>query len=683
MATKVVHLQVRGGIQRDGTSFRSPYYTEGEWCRFQTGRPRKIGGYRAIFLNAAGISRGMLMTTTGGLNYIISGYDAGLQQWRTNADAGVGTGPFTVNFIGPIAQTTITDAGTSYTAGTYTSVPVTGGSGTGAQATVSVDSSGNVTGFVVTKPGVGYATGDVLSVTNVSIGGTGSGLVVTVTQTAYFTPDANTLWQMDTAYDPYGSGNYQIIAHPGQNLADISSLVNTRPLVGTFTGTDATAVGVFTETATLTSGTNKITFATTVAAVGAGVAVSGTGIPAGTTVLSVANVSGVYTATLSANTTASGAQSLTFDANISVSGGAVMLYPYLFVYGNYGLIQNSSAGNFNDWVSSDSNANNVASTKIVKGIPLRGGSSSPAGLFFSLDSVIRVTYTPTTVGGLTYYWTYDIIASQSSILSSSCVIEYDGIIYWCGVDRFLMYNGVVQEVPNSMNLNWFFDNLNYEQRQKVWASKVPRWGEIWFFYPRGNATECTDAIIYNVREQIWYDAGSAPGAARSAGTFSEVFRFPVWGGTEVNTDGKYSLWQHEIGKDMIYGPTVNAIQSYFETPGIGNLMGLIGSTQQLQEPWMQIMPPDSNNWTTIDQMEPDFQQVGDMTVQVRGRGYANDVSVDSPLYSFGPTTLKVNMREQRRELRLRFDSNTQGGDYYMGRILLTLNVGDVRSTGNP
>ena len=112
-------------------------------------------------------------------------------------------------------------------------------------------------------------------------------------------------------------------------------------------------------------------------------------------------------------------------------------------------------------------------------------------------------------------------------------------------------------------------------------------------------------------------------------------------------------------------------------------MGMIGSTQQLQEPWMQIMPPDGNTWTTIDQMEPDFQQAGDMTVQVRGRGYANDVGVDGPLYSFGPATLKVNMREQRRELRLRFDSNAQGGDYYMGRILLTLNMGDVRSTGNP
>ena len=139
-------------------------------------------------------------------------------------------------------------------------------------------------------------------------------------------------------------------------------------------------------------------------------------------------------------------------------------------------------------------------------------STSPAGLFWALDSLIRVTYAPQTVGASTFYWRYDIISSQTSVMSSSCFIEYDGIYYWCGIDRFLAYNGVVQEIPNNTNINFFFDNINYAQRQKVWATKVPRWGEIWWFYPAGDATECTNAIIYNVRDKIWYDAGEALGA---------------------------------------------------------------------------------------------------------------------------------------------------------------------------
>jgi hypothetical protein len=135
------------------------------------------------------------------------------------------------------------------------------------------------------------------------------------------------------------------------------------------------------------------------------------------------------------------------------------------------------------------------------------------------------------------FWRYDLISSQSSILSSQSVIEYDGIYYWCGVDRFLLYNGVVKEIPNVMNQNYFFDNLNYDAREKVWVSKVPRFGEIWWFYPRGNATECTDAIIYNVRENTWYDAGEALGAQRSAGFFSQVFPFPISADWNTNSSG--------------------------------------------------------------------------------------------------------------------------------------------------
>lgn len=350
-----------------------------------------------------------------------------------------------------------------------------------------------------------------------------------------------------------------------------------------------------------------------------------------------------------------------------------MLHPYLFVYGNYGLIKNSSAGNFNDWVSADANETSVSTGKVVKGLPLRGGTTSPAGLFWTLDSVVRVTYSPSTVGGIDYFWKYDLISSQSSIMSSSCVIEYDGIFYWAGTDRFLMYNGVVQEVPNTQNMNWFFDNLNYVQRQKVWVTKVPRWGEIWFFYPRGDATECNDAVIYNVREKIWYDAGQAPGAYRSAGTFSEVFRQPIWAGNEENNVGTYTLWQQETGVNQIYLNFVNAINSYFETPPLGTYAGLVGATAQ----------PGDNLWTRCERVEPDFVQTEQMYLVVTGKGYADDVDQPSDPYYFETDTLKVDMREQRREMRLRFGSNTYNGNYFMGKVLLSLDTGDTRGTGNP
>ena len=745
MTAKVIQLQVKPGIQRDGTQFAAPTYVDGEWVRFQNALPRKIGGYKGIFLNASGISRGMTMTSENGINYVISGYSLGIEQWYTDNDDGLGFGPVSYVMTGGVVAVTVANAGSAYTNGTYTAVPLTGGTGSSAQATI-VIADNSISNVTITAAGTGYTVGDILSASSASIGGTGTGFSLLLTGNTIFTGGNKTLWQFDIGYDSSGGATSNLIAHPGQNLAAIDSIINTKPLIGQFPGTALAPVGIFTASAYLNGSTIIINSANYL--VGNGQTISGTGITTGTTITNtdvVANVTitgymvgttltvtaandgslavgqtiiggagvgvlpnttitalgtgiggiGTYTinnsqtvgssgtpvafsgsATTTLTTSAAmttGTVTVTFDNNISVSGGVVMLHPYLFVYGNNGLIQNSAAGDFSNWVSADANANNVATGKIVKGLPLRGGTTSPAGLFWSLDSIIRVTYTPSTVNGINFYWKYDLLTSQNSIMSSQCVIEYDGIFYWCAVDRFLTYNGVVQEIPNTINQNYFFDNLNYSQRQKVWCTKVPRWGEIWWFYPKGDATECTDAIIYNVREKTWYDAGQSPGAQRSSGTFSEVFRKPIWGGNVENSEGKYTLWQHESGVDEVYLTNVNAIKSTFETNNLGWVTGGPGNPQLSGD----------NRWLRIERVEPDFVQNGEMKLYVTGKGYADDVDEISEPYLFDNTTLKIDMREQRRELRLRFESNTFNGNYFMGKILLSADMGDERSTGNP
>jgi hypothetical protein len=72
-----------------------------------------------------------------------------------------------------------------------------------------------------------------------------------------------------------------------------------------------------------------------------------------------------------------------------------------------------------------------------------------------------------------------------------------------------------------------------------------------------------------------------------------------------------------------------------------------------------------------------------MEIYVTGKGYADDTDVTTGPYEFDPTTLKVDMREQRREMRVRFSSNVFNGNYETGNILLSVDLGDVRSTGNP
>lgn len=612
MTAKVISLQIKPGIQRDGTQFDAPCFTDGRWVRFQRGRPRKMAGYRGMFLNASEISRGMIMNSQNGLNYVYSGSQSYLQMWQTDNNNGIGTGPINIGFSGNILTLNTLVAGTGYVNGTYTAVSLIGGSGISATATIVVAGT-VVTTVTLVSGGFNYVVGNVLTASTASLGGSGSGFSINVaTIVNSFTANANNLWQFDIGFDSGNGGVSSLVAHPGLNLTNIDNTTNTSVFSGTFPGSGLVAL-------TDTQGSSP------------------TGDP------------------------------------ITVSGGCVLLHPYLFVYGNDGLIKNCSAGNFFDWNSADANETNVSTGKIVKGLPVRGGTTSPSGLFWSLDSLVRVSYNPTTVSASTLFWRYDIISQQTSIMSSSCVIEYDGIYFWCGVDRFLMYNGVVQEIPNQTNMNYFFDNLNYVQRQKVWVSKVPRWGEIWWFYPQGDSTECNDAIVYNVREQIWYDSGTAIGARRSAGAFSEVFRRPVWADNQENTVGTYTLWQHETGVNEIYLNNENAIESYFETNNIGWVTGGPGAND----------PVGPNQWIRLERVEPDFNQEQDMSLYITGKSYANDTAEISDPYVFSPDTLKIDMREQRREMRLKFESNIVNGNYETGQILLSADFGDERGTGNP
>ena len=84
---------------------------------------------------------------------------------------------YTLN--GYIATLTGLVGGTSYTTGTYTNVPLTGGAGNGALATITV-AAGAVTNVQITNPGKIYMVNDVLSALAANIGGTGSGFSITV-----------------------------------------------------------------------------------------------------------------------------------------------------------------------------------------------------------------------------------------------------------------------------------------------------------------------------------------------------------------------------------------------------------------------------------------------------------------------------------------------------------------------
>ena len=474
-------LAIKPGIKRDGTIFEAEEFTDGVWCRFQRERARKMGGYRALFHSLSGVYRGLISVPYNGVNYVFAGNAFELDVFTTGTSFGSGIGPFPVEVYPGTAFANIV-SGT--VASPLFEIPGDATTTFAPGSTVIFDQETPVNYTILSST---FATPNTTITLTTTFPGTPT--KVWLNDTAVFTPDQATgpflnNWQFDALFNPTTT-QLNLLAHPAKDLVNIDSGVVSQVLVGNV----APATG------------NTWTF---------------TGL------------------------SDSEGQNPTYQP-ISVSGGVCVLYPFIFVYGTSGFLANNNVSSIYadqtlyDWNGPLANQTNVSSSKIVKGMTMRGGTNAPSGLFWATDSLIRVSFTP---GNAPIYWSYDIVSSQISIMSSNAVVESDGIYFWMGVDRFYLYNGGVKVLPNDKNVNYLFDNINYEQRQKVWATKIPRYNEIWFFYPRGTSTECNDAIIYNTKDQIWYDAGMAEGAQRSCGYTTEIFPTPIW--AAWNTDIVFS-----------------------------------------------------------------------------------------------------------------------------------------------
>jgi len=711
--TKIYTLRIPAGIKRDGTYFETDEYTDGVWCRFQRGVPKKMGGFRSIFNSLVGIYRGMVAQPYNGVNYIFAGNYKELDAFTTGTTFATGSGPFVVTILPGTAFANISNVNT------ISSTFVVSGNAVSSFPNTSkvIFNQSNAIYFTVSNAVYSSNT------TTVTVSGntiSGSPNTVYFASNAVFTADAAAgpylnNWQFDSQFSPLGN-QLAVFAHPAKNLTNIDSGVVSQVLVGNIT-------------------------------------------PANNSTWTFSGLSD------------SQGQNPTYKP-ISVDGGVCVLYPFIFVYGSHGFIANNNVNgtyglqSFYDWNGPLANQVNVSSSKIVKGLPMRGGTNAPSGLFWATDSLIRVTFNPAGTGSTAVpstYWNYDIISSQISIMSSNAVVEMDGVYWWMGIDRFYLYNGQVSVVPNDKNVNYLFDNINYEQRQKVWATKVPRYNEIWFFYPRGTATECTDAIIYNVKDKIWYDAGQAVGAQRSCGYTTELFPLPIWidwnyspilgqptkvinhpaslaapannqfylsgdqtatfspgdsvtfvpansygntytitgcqniynttvtppGVTLVtvanaiiptpvaNTNayyitGGFNLWQHEYGQNQIGLNGEVAVYSSITTSDISWISGTPGSDSLV----------GINRRMHIRRVEPNFLQSGQMSMTILGRKFASGTMAldeqDSGPYYFDKNTGKIDLRVEHRLIQLKFESNTLDGNYEMGKLIITAEYGDER-----
>lgn len=366
----------------------------------------------------------------------------------------------------------------------------------------------------------------------------------------------------------------------------------------------------------------------------------------------------------------------TIPQPVLVSGGVIALNNIIVAYGNNGVIYwtkstigiDGGGGPLN-WcdIADVPNYQFIAQTKIVTAIEYYGTL-----LFWTLNSLLQAIYVPATgdSAGQGSYWVIKVISKNTSILSASCVVQYNQLVFWVGERQFYIFNGAVGRVQNYMAANWFFDNVNADNKSLTYAYVNEQYDEVWFNFPFGKVSQsfCNQNIIFNVGRQTWYTTQ----LDRSAGIILNTYRYPILSSSSpeitITETGavyeSYPVWSHENGIDKDINGTLSPIQSYFE--------------YSIYDLYTGQASPNTNTLVQTMRVEPDFVMEGDMTLTIKNRMFAQSNAEETGPITFNSNTKFIDkVVSQGRQVTLRFESNTLGGYYQAGKILHDFIPGDV------
>ena len=447
----------------------------------------------------------------------------------------------------------VVSGGSSYTNGRYYNVPLTGGTGADAMATI-VISSGAVSTVTISSAGYAYEAGDLLSVTAASVGGTGSGFSCTVTSlgTYSFFVDFNDYvypGETVTISSGYGSTttDAKIVSVDGLLVTVDKSVTVYSGAGNVVSGTVLAGSGtnnVYTNVS-LTGGTGTGAVATITIAGGivttVNIVKSGSGYTLGDNLS--CSVTGITTFTFVVSAVADTATTL----NVSYSGQFVPtqtnrifisnVYQFVIALGanpydpfnpnteyNPLLVRWSDQANPYQWIPMASNQSGEQSlgngSRLITAVP-----NLQVILVFTDTAIYQMQYV-----GPPYVFSFTLLQENISIASQNAAITANNVTWWMGSDKFYMFNGSVQVLPCPIR-RYVFTNLNKDQAWKIVAGYNEGFSEIWWFYPSATSEINDSYVKFNFADQVW-DYGTLN---RTAWNGNTTYDYPMAAHSVQNT----------------------------------------------------------------------------------------------------------------------------------------------------
>jgi len=298
----------------------------------------------------------------------------------------------------------------------------------------------------------------------------------------------------------------------------------------------------------------------------------------------------------------------------------------------------SNQEDFSNWTPSVSSTS--GETILTDGTRIVGAVRSKNAITIWTDnSLWQMQYV-----GPPFIFNFRQLGTNCGMIGPHAGVDYNGTPIWMGYENFYAYDGQVRNLPATIR-RYIFDDLNINQKDKVYAGINSEFKEIIWLYPSKSSEECDKYVLYSPEENYW-----AYGTCFWT-TFADRTVFGNTITTGVTAAGS-NLYNNEP-TDIFTGNGA-ALTSFLESSDFDMA--------------------DGNELMFMDKIIPDFDiNTGNLKFSVKTKQYPESTNViEKGPFTISNTTQKVDMRARGRQARVRVSCNNTGTSWRWGSLRLAL-----------
>jgi predicted heme/steroid binding protein len=273
------------------------------------------------------------------------------------------------------------------------------------------------------------------------------------------------------------------------------------------------------------------------------------------------------------------------------------------------------------------NDSNVYQKRIDAGSLIISGLRTRNGTLISTDLAIHLMQ-----ADADQIYTIRQIGEGNGFIGPNAAVDVDGTVYYMSPSRFMMYDGVLNEIPCEVLSKVFGDQsgegINLTQGYKVYCQHNDVFNEVWWYYPSAGATENDRYVMYNYMEKHWsFGAIARTAAAPTGATFGKGIPY-AFGTTGI-------MYKHESGNAD--GAPGTPIPAFLETYDI--------TIQNDQPMHVSHAIPD------------DRYRTGDIRITLKTKKQPNSTSYTTKgPYVLTTATAIKGVRARGRQMAIRYES---------------------------